>query len=263
VVSLNLNASRLICLHSTHGASDRRKAWERRPPAPGTRILFALVLLVVGAALIAAGVTAADLGLEHIFAERHIALEGLQFGLWCAIPIIAALGALRQRSRRGLCLVIWIAVLAAVAGLRELDFQVLFNPENIHRIGLTESAAIRWNPRWWFDGDVSLLVRLVWALVLLGFGTAILLPFGMSHYPWFARLARFDRFPWLFVAGVILLGLGFSLDDFIGRPMKHAVIDVSFIEEFVELAGVGCFAAWTTWLALGRPDLRLESGRKA
>jgi hypothetical protein len=233
------------------------------PPAPGTRIFFALVLLVVGAALIAAGVTAADLGLENIFAERHIALEGLQCGLWCAIPIIAALGALRQRSRRGLCLVIWIAVLAAVAGLRELDFQVLFNPENIHRIGLTESAAIRWNPRWWFDGDVSLLVRLVWALVLLGFGTAILLPFGMSHYPWFARLARFDRFPWLFVAGVILLGLGFSLDDFIGRPMKHAVIDVSFIEEFVELAGVGCFAAWTTWLALGRPDLRLESGRKA
>lgn len=113
-----------------------------RPPGVVARRTLCAILLLGPAAVIAAALILRAHPLDGVVAEGHFILEGAQVAVWCIAGLIAALGCLRQRRWRGLFLLWWGAALVLPAGLRELDLQVLVNPENIHLLGLEPRHAV-------------------------------------------------------------------------------------------------------------------------
>lgn len=238
----------------------RPRALSLGVPTTRARVGACLALLLPVGALIAASAVVLSLGFEGVVQESHTLIERSQVGGWLLTGVCAAAGCLRQARLRGVFLLWWIGVLAMLAGVRELDFQVLVNPENIHMLGLSEDAAIRWKPSWWTGGETALGVKLAWALGLIGTTAAVLVPFALARFPWPSRLLRRDGFAWLLAVGFGLLAAGMVFDD-LARPLAKAGYSVSIYEELIELAGVACVLAWTAWLGFGSPDLLLASER--
>lgn len=233
-------------------------AWATREIKPAHRLIAAVALALAPALLIGASVWISSLTLDHVVREGYPLLERAQLGCWIAASIVASLGCLRQRWWRGVLLLWWFAALALLAGLRELDFQVLLNPENIQQLGVPSHWGVRWKPDWWTDSDTPGALRACWALALGAVGALVVLPFACARYPWPARLLKGDPFPWLLGASFALLAAGFALDDFIGRPLTNMGLSVSVVEESVELLACLCALTWVIWLAKGSANLHIH-----
>lgn len=195
------------------------------------------------------------LGLEHIMVEHHPVLEAIQTYIWLGVCLVAPVGCLLQRRWRGVFLLAWIASTAMLMGLRELDLQVVVNPDNIHVIGVPAEYAMHWRTRWLINPEVPLAVKSVWILIWTLVVGMVLVPFGLSRYPWTIAARRPDKAAWTLAGGFGLLGLAYLIDG--GKPGQPFLFGLDFptVEELFETAGVLLFLVWTSILAFGRPNL--------
>ncbi len=232
-------------------------AFNQRSATQAGRVGVALGSFTFSALLLVALLIRPNLELQAVVAERNWLLETAQVWLWLLTALVAAVGCFFQPTRRGLLLLTWLAFVALLAGLRELDLHVVLNPANIHLLGLSEEQAVRFRSRWWLDGETSLALRLGWAAVFLIVGAMLLTPFALAGYPWSRQLRGRACFPWLIVSGFLTLGLAFFFDDAIGRPLQRAGVDLDLLEESTELLGQLLILLGVVRLALGKVDLCL------
>ena len=204
-----------------------------------------------------------QLGLEHIMEKHHPIPEAVQTYIWLGVSLVAPMGCLFQQRWRGLFLLAWIASTAMLMGLRELDLQVVVNPENIHVIGVPAEYAMHWRTRWLINPDVPLLVKLVWILLWTFVVGIVLVPFCMSSYPWTIAARTLDKPAWTLAGGFGLLGLAYLIDG--GKPGQPFLFGLDFptVEELFETAGVALFLVWTSIIAFGRPNLFIPEPTQA
>jgi hypothetical protein len=233
----------------------------RRPSDRG-RLIWCAGLLVFSLVTIVASGVVLSLDFKNVVDETRTVLERGQVAAWIIVGLIAAVGCLKQSTLRGVFLLWLLAVMAMLAGLRELDFQVLVNPENIGMLGLDERVAIRWKPSWWMDPGLPIGVKLAWGAVLAVCSASVLVPFGLSRYPWPTRLAGLRLFAWLpLIAGGMLIR-GVFVDDAARGTDVGTEVWLIWVEETLELAGAVCFVWWAAWLGFGSPNLLLDAERE-
>jgi hypothetical protein len=252
----------------TQAPTTGSRPFSRRQTTALGRVATATILLLLSGGLFIAILVRPTLDLPTVAYEDMRLLEVPQAWLWLVVAVLAGMGALRQTHRRGLLLLTWLGVIAVLAGLREMDLHVLLNPEHSHWLGIAPESAVRFRSRWWLEGPAPVTVRFAWAVAFLATGLLLVLPFALARYPWPRQLRRGRRFPWLVVGGFALLACGFLLDDAIGRPLDDAgIVDLSVLEEILELAGELLILVAVALLALGRVDLCIpphaEAGESA
>lgn len=198
----------------------------------GATIAAALgVVLVMVAALIRSKIE-----LRHVVAEEGV-LELVHPWNWTACTILAAFGCFRPNARRDTCFFYWVSFLCMLAGLRELDYHVVLNPENIHLIGLSPEHALHFRIDWWSDHDTPLAVRLGWAAVIVIGLAAFFIPLILARVRWKRLALGLDAFAWTFAAACGFVGLGWFFDDIILRLYTKAPHWGQTAEEVAETIG--------------------------
>lgn len=232
-------------------SSGTRVPFVRTPPSTLLRLASVGILLAALAAALWAAYARPSLVLESVVSEKHVVYERLQIVGWVLVIVLATVAAAIGRRTQALLLAVWLGVGASLAVLRELDLHVVLNPDNIHLLGLTPEQAVRFRLDWWTDPRESVLLKLAWAVALLGLVSLVVVPLVAARYPWLKLIRRGRLFPILIAAGFAGLAGGFLLDD-VGRPLTKAGVDLAVAEEVVELLGVVLLAAATGLLAAGR-----------
>lgn len=199
---------------------------------------------------------------------EEMLVEELQVFVWVVTALACCYASLQQQHWRPVLLAAWLGVGSLAAGIREIDLHAVLNPPNIHILGLDSNAAVRWRLDWWMgearDGSrVPAIVRLRWAIVILGFGTIAFTPFVLARYPWIRKLKEGEPFVWLLGIGAGLFGAGFLADDVIGRPLGRLGINVNPIEEGLELVAQFCVLAAVILLALRRAGQARQSPERS
>ncbi len=238
-----------------HAIADRIP-YSHRPTSRFGRLVTSIALALATVLLVVAMFVSPELELRHVVKEDYPVLEYAQVIVWALVPLVAVFGAWRQRSNRGLLLLVWIGVLCFLFGMRELDLQVLVNTDNIHVLGFEEEHAFHWRSRWLLEAETPLMVRILWIGVFGLIGAALVLPWACARYPWPTAILKRDPFPWLLGLGFGLLGASVLIDDVIGRPLRERGWELDLLEELVETAGGACVVLWTLWLASGKANLR-------
>lgn len=216
-------------------------ALHERRVAPQDRRIIVALLALASLFIPLAHFIAPALYLRGIVPENSW-IEELQLALWGVIALTCCFAAARGAKWQHVLLAAWLGVLSVLAALRELDLHTLLNAPNMHILGLTPEAAIRWRPDWWFgEGrngtEVGLGVRVAWAVLLIFVGTLAAAPFTIARYPWRREARRGAPFVWLLWLAVAFAGAGFLADDVIGRPLRRMGFATDGVEESLELFG--------------------------
>lgn len=190
-----------------------------------------LVILGVVAALIRSRVE-----LRHVVAEDGVQ-ELFQPWNWLACAVAAAIGCARRSVRRDVCFFLWIGVLAVLGAMRELDYHVLLNPDNIHHLGMSGDHAVRFRIDWWMDASTPVLQRVAWAAIFSGVLGCLTVPLVCARVRWKRLVLGHDAFAWTFGAGCGFVGLGWVFDDIILRLYTSAPAWGKMAEESVETVG--------------------------
>ena len=164
-------------------------------------------------------------------------LELLHPWNWVACAALASIGCLRPFARRDVCFFFWIGVLALLGAMRELDYHVLLNPDNIHHLGLNADHAVRFRLDWWADGSTAVLPRVVWGVIFLTLLACLTVPLMCARVRWKRLVLGLDPFAWVFGAGFGCVGLGWVFDDIILRMYVTAPEWGKLAEEGVETLG--------------------------
>lgn len=211
---------------------------------PGSRFRYlrwaavALVIAVIGvggAALVLPSTTA-------LSSERGF-LEITSCFFWLVAALAAGATIFRWSERADRLTGVWMGCVALLACLRELDAHIYLNPDYFGRFG------VRYRVDWWLDGNVSLWLKLGWASVaIVLLGVLLYIPLTV-RLPLFQMARRGEPMVGLFFLAILLLGMGFVLDDLL-RGARFVPRDVKKImEETSELLGATAFfaSAWLRW----------------
>jgi hypothetical protein len=207
---------------------------------------------------------------SHLVMEHHFTLRATwlyeEHGIYESASVVFLLGAvvvaragLRQvHSGQSRVTLVWLAGLALLAAMRELDMHILLNPEYLSSMG------VRYRIDWWLDGDVSLGLKAFWATVFASLGLMVLLPLVLYRRQTI-RCLRDLRDPSVQMLALtgILMAVGFTMDDllrgatFLSDPIKDT------IEEGAEALGALCFLLATIGYATVPISARLRSAEGA
>jgi hypothetical protein len=194
-----------------------------------------MILLAVIAAIVRWRVE-----LLHVVAEEGV-LELVHPWNWLACAALAAIACSRPLpgplARRDVCFFFWIGVLAVLGAMRELDYHVLLNPDNIHHLGLNADHAVRFRIDWWADAATPVLPRLAWGLVFMIGIECLTIPLVCARVRWKRLVLGLDGFAWLFGAGCGCVAMGWAFDDVILRLYAAPPAWGKYAEEGVETLG--------------------------
>lgn len=204
----------------------------------GSRLRFgaaiALALLLAGGVL--AAIIRSRVELQRVVAEEGV-LELLNPWIWLACALVATIGCSRRVARRDVCFFVWIGVLTVLGAIRELDYHVLLNPDNIHHLGLNADHAVRFRIDWWADAETPVLPRVAWgSLFVAGLG-CLTIPLVCARVRWKRLVLGLDAFAWSLGAGLACVAMGWAFDDIILRLYTTAPAWGKHAEEGVETLG--------------------------
>ncbi len=182
----------------------------------------------------------------NLFEERGL-VESVQVGFWALSVVAAAWAVLRHGRRRDRLNALWLLLLSVLAMLRELDVHELVNPKDGHQLGGAGAPENRYGVsfkiEWWLDGEVDPLLKAAWGAALLLLAALLIVPPLLVRAPVVRLLRRGDAPTYLFLASVALLGLGYVMDDLLGRGAMMPETYTLVAEETAELLGVMAFFA--------------------
>lgn len=190
-----------------------------------------LTLLAVIAAMIRSRVE-----LQHVVAEEGV-LELVHPWNWLACALVATIGCSRRVARRDVCFFFWIGVLTVLGAMRELDYHVLLNPDNIHHLGLNADHAVRFRIDWWADSATPVAPRLAWGAVFVGGLGCLTIPFACARVRWKRLVLGLDAFAWSLGVGFGCVAMGWAFDDIILRLYDAPPPWGKYAEEGVETLG--------------------------
>lgn len=174
--------------------------------------------------------------LTHVVPEEGV-LELFHPWNWLACAVLGAFGCTRRTARRDVWFFFWIAFLSILGALRELDYHVVLNPDNIHYLGLTADHAVRFRIDWWSDPATPIGARVAWAAAI-GFAMfCLFVPLVLARVRWKRLVMGLDAFAWMFGAGCGFIGLGWVFDDIILRLYTTSPGWGKLAEEGVETLG--------------------------
>jgi hypothetical protein len=166
--------------------------------------------------------------------EGHV-LETAQAILWGLAVAVTLVSAVRQPTRFDRCLALWLATLAGLALLRQLE---------LHRY-LTLLFGVRFKTRWLLNSAVPLWSKLLWSGIGVGLAVALVaVPLGL-HVTFRALLRRGDAGSGLLAVAVGCLALAYAWDDLLGRGLIIRKLHSQILEETFELLGALAFWAST------------------
>ena len=171
---------------------------------------------------------------ELIYRENGI-LEILSVMLWSVSALLAFRAAFRTSPTEHRLLAFLLAAIALLAALREIDAHIWLNPQHLGALG------VRYKINWWLDSNVSLLLKLGWALVFLALACSVLYPLTKSWRTlWRSLLAR-ETVPLLVLASMVFLGMGFALDDLLRHSSRIGPDTRQLMEETAEVLGAALY----------------------
>lgn len=171
--------------------------------------------------------------------EEHGIYESASVVLLLA-SVVVALAFLREtRSTHSRITLLWLATLALLAAMRELDMHIYFNPEYLDAMG------VRYRIDWWLDGGIPLYLKLSWAAIFAAVGIWLALPLIVYRKQTliFLRQFRDPSLQMLMLTG-ILWAIGFKIDDLFREVNLFSDPVADTIEE-----GAECLGALTLFLA--------------
>jgi len=175
--------------------------------------------------------TVADLPIE-VHSEGGV-IEMLQVMIWSAALVFGLTSSPRSRDGRSRMLARWLAMVAGLALLRELDLHEAANPEVLGAWG------IRYRLDWWVSLDAPVLPRVMWAGVFIGLGWVQWWLLVNTRPDPIGALRRGDLSAWMLVGCVALLGSGYAADDLLRNVLPREPLQA--FEELAELIGVTAF----------------------
>ena len=137
-------------------------------------------------------------------------------------------------------------MICALAAARELDEQVLLNPQYLGQWG------VHYKTRWFLSPEVDIRLKLFWFSVFLMFGGILVSPLIILRKSILQLIRSGDVAIGLFLLSAIGLATGFVFDDtlrktaFIEKDLRQA------IEEIAELLGAAYFLIGL-WSLLWKP----------
>jgi hypothetical protein len=126
---------------------------------------------------------------------------------------------------------VWLLTLFLLLAARELDLQEQLNEE------VLGEWAVSYRSRWWMSWDVPLGIKLMWGGVGALLGTALVIPPLLVRAPVLKLLRAGDAGTWLFFGGCFFYGMGYVMDDILGRGVLVDGDQGQVIEEICELIG--------------------------
>lgn len=166
-------------------------------------------------------------------------IEWLSFGCWIAAIVICCTALFRRGSRNERLAFWWCFMVSALAAARELDAQVLLNPEYLGPCG------VHYMTRWFLSPEASIYLRLSWFFIFLVLGGILISPLIIKRTSLLRRIRSGDNTAGFFLLSIIGLATGFLFDDTL---RKTAFLDTDVrqaIEEIAELLGVIFFLMGT------------------
>lgn len=219
----------------------------------GSRLRFgaaiALALLLAGGVF--AAIIRSRVELQRVVAEEGV-LELLNPWIWLACALVATIGCCRRVARRDVCFFLWIGVLTVLGAIRELDYHVLLNSDNIHHLGLNADHAVRFRIDWWTDAATPVAPRLAWGAVFVCALGCLTIPLVCARVRWKRLVLGLDAFAWSFGAGFACVAMGWAFDDIILRAYAAPPTWGKHAEEGVETLGQ-IFVLISLVLAVRRP----------
>ncbi len=183
-------------------------------------------------------------------------LEILQLAGALGSLLTAFVIVLRQRGRDRLNGV-WLLTLFLLLVARELDLQEQLNEE------VLGEWAVSYRLRWWMSWEVPLWPKLMWGGVAAVLGAALFIPPTIVRAPALRLLRAGDAGAWLFAGGALFYGLGYVLDDVLGRGVLVDGDQGQVMEETCELIGAASFFASTFFTCRFSLAARIEALEKA
>lgn len=177
-----------------------------------------------------------SLTLSNVVPESGL-IDPSQPWIWAFTGLLVAFGCARSVIRRDTLFFFWLAMFAALAGLRELDLHVLINPSNIHQLGLEPEHAVRFRSRWWLSVETPILVRVAWLSLFLAGAGVLFAPFIAARVRWKKLALARDSFAWTFAISFAFLAGGYVIDDILLRLSDAPPSSVKQLEELSELIG--------------------------
>lgn len=166
-------------------------------------------------------------------------LEWLSVICWMAAGLVAFATIWRTPDPPSRILGLWMAWLAGLAAMRELDLHIYLNPQSLGAWG------VRFRMDWWSNSGVSIWLKVAWAAVfLIVFIPAVWPPLRLGRVL-LNLWRRGDALMGLLALSVVFLALGFVIDDIL-RPVRVVSHDnKQLAEESTEAIGACIYFAAT------------------
>lgn len=164
--------------------------------------------------------------------EGHV-VEVTQAALWGLSALVALLGSVRQTVRVDRLFTVWLAVVSSLVLMRELDLHVVLN----------QLFSVRFKTRWLLDPGVPFWLKATWLGLGAGLVVALVVPLWCLWKPLKGLLCRGDVVTGLLAVAAGCLGMGYILDDLLGRGQVLHQVHSQIIEETCELLGALAFCA--------------------
>ncbi|MEM0983152.1 MAG: hypothetical protein AAGI17_04280 [Planctomycetota bacterium] len=188
---------------------------------------------VLGLSLVIVGVGYVGSGFSiETHAEGGV-IETLQIVVWSLAFLVGAFAIPRSEVPRARLLARWLAFLAALAIVRELDLHEMANPDVLGDWG------VHYRIDWWLSAEAPVLPRVAWAAVFIGIALLQLWLFARTGPNPVRALREGDLSAWLLVGSIGLLGAGSVADDLLRGMLPREPLQA--FEEIAELVGVTLF----------------------
>ena len=169
---------------------------------------------------------------KRLLAEGGL-IEWLSVACWVAALLLCVVALSRYNNRLDRLVFKWFCFICGLAAARELDAQVLLNPQYLGQFGVHHRID-------WFLSNkfkVSIFLKLMWAAIFLVPLTLFIAPLFILRKPILRLIRNGDVATGLFLIGIIGLAIGFVCDDtlrgthFISSNLRQV------IEETAEMLG--------------------------
>lgn len=158
-------------------------------------------------------------------------IEWSSFACWIVSIFICFRALSRHNNRFDIMVFLWTCLICVLAAARELDAQVLLNPEYLGQFG------VRYKTKWFLSPEVSIFLKLFWFSIFLTVGGIIIWPLVAMRKAILRLIRSGDAAAGLLLLSFIGSATGFIFDDLL-RKTTFLDIDVrQAIEETSELFG--------------------------
>ena len=162
-------------------------------------------------------------------------LENMQLTLWLLSAGVAAWAYRRWTDAADRLHAFWMALVALLAALREVDAHLLLGPQYLGRFGIV------YRLDWLLNSAVSLPLRVGFVTAVAALVGAVLYPLSRLRLP-YARLARRgDAAAGLLALAFLLIPSGYACDDLLRPVVFMSKTTRQAIEESAEFLGAAAY----------------------